>query len=113
VWAGGAWVGQELDTGWVDVEPASGFTGTLQVRRVGLRVQVRGDLIGTVPVGATTVGAIIDTNLMPTDMNARGACYLAGGTAGVSYVTTSGTIGVAHQSGTTKANPSLMCDYLR
>ena len=60
---GGAWVNQ--DTGWVDCDNRAGFTGTVQVRKLGQVVFVAGQITGTFSGGATTSVVDIPAGFRP------------------------------------------------
>lgn len=87
------------DTGWVDITPATGFSGTSpQARRIGKAVYLRGTLGGTVGNNVTTVIGTVPTAFVPSSQTAAGV----GTTGGVPIwgnVTTGGDIRLRNPAG--------------
>jgi len=54
-------IGDFSDTGWVALAVASGFTSTLQIRRIGDRVNVKGSITPTTNWGAANASNIAIT----------------------------------------------------
>ncbi|ACV09820.1 hypothetical protein [Jonesia denitrificans] len=106
----GQWVRLYESSAWVDIS-ITGFTGSLGYRKYGNLVQVQGEITGTFSTGSTNLGQM-PSELIPSRGNARGAAIFGGGYPGASFVTTSGAIGVTHQTGASRNNPSFTIIYM-
>lgn len=88
-------------TSWTLVTLASDIEGTIRYRLTGNVVEVDVDVDGTFANGITTLASVaIPTAIRPQGGNARGGAYLNGNEIGQVYVTSAGTIGLLHQTGT-------------
>lgn len=92
-------------TGWVDVTPSTGFTGTLRVRRVGPLAEVDCNLTGTIPVGATVLTAAIPALYQPVGSTSRIEA-LANGYPVSGYVG-AGTLGVSQRTGASRTGVAM------
>ena len=107
------------DGGWVNVTPATGWTGTFRARRVNAGpwslVEVRADLSGgSAPAGAfTIVGTLPAANSAPAGpVIPRGMGLTNGGVGVPVYVTTAGAIGFVNDTGATRTAIALAVVYL-
>lgn len=93
------------DTGWVNVAPSTGFTGTLRVRRVGPLAEVDCNLTGTIPVGATVLASAVPALYQPVGSPSRIEA-LANGYPVSGYVS-AGTLGVSQQTGASRTGVAM------
>ena len=101
------------DTGWVGVPLASGITGQLRYRRVGMQVEVQCNVVSSTGFvqGATQInGATLPAEVCPSG-NRRGGAGLSGSTPGAIGVSATGVVFVIHQSGATRAAADGACIY--
>lgn len=108
----GQWVRIYGDMTVVPLTITGGFTGTMGYSKSpdGKLIIVQGDLIGSAPTGNSTVGQM-PAAFYPTYGQPRGGLYLGGGYTGTSYVTSTGNIGFAQQTGASRSNPSFTVIY--
>lgn len=85
------------DTGWVDLSAyiASGFSGTLEGKRVGPTVEVRANLSGQIGPGNVVVARDIPSEWSPTGVTTRGNAYVSGGYPGAAYLNVAGGMTLA------------------
>lgn len=99
------------DSGPVDLSLVDGVTGSLWYRRIGRIVIVTGNVSGNFPAGNSDIGTIPNT-IRPLRDNARGAMYASGPTAGTSWVTTNGNVGITHDNATARVDASFNVIYV-
>lgn len=101
------------DSGWQTVPLASGITGQLRYRRVGMQVEVQHSVTsstGFVP-GATQINSTaLPAEVRPSG-NRRGGLGLSGSNTGATGVSATGVVFVIHQSGATRTVADGSCIY--
>ena len=101
------------DSGWQTVPLASGISGQLRYRRVGMQVEVQCNVTSAAgfPQGATQINATpLPAEVCPSG-NRRGGAGLSGSTTGATGVSATGAVFVIHQSGATRAAADGACIY--
>lgn len=91
------------DTGWINVTPMNGFTGTLAYRKIGKFVEVTAIGNATFPNGGGLTIGNLPTAVRPIGTR-RGACWLTGNNVGTVGTTASGNIDINHNSGASRGN---------
>lgn len=105
--------GDVYDTGWQPVGLASGITGQLRYRRVGMQVEVQYSVVSSTGLvqGATQINASpLPAGVCPSG-NRRGGAGLSGSTTGATGVSATGAVFVIHQSGATRERADGSCMY--
>lgn len=101
------------DTGWQPVSLASGITGQLRYRRVGMQVEVQCNVTNAAgfPQGATQINATpLPAEVRPSG-NRRGGLGLSGSNTGATGVSATGAVFVIHQSGAARTAADGSCIY--
>lgn len=88
--SGAAWVGG--DTGWVACTLVSGFSGSIEIRRVGFDIKVRGTVTGTVPANSQTLLASFPLSFAPTETIPGSAIFPTGQHFGGVAITGAGNV---------------------
>lgn len=106
----------QQDTGWRDLSSylSSGFTGTVQGRRVGDLITITGLVNGSLPSGASTqIVSGLPTTFRPiTNGATTGAVLGSTSTPGAVQVLTSGVISVVQSSGATLTTVRFSATFL-
>lgn len=92
--------GDPYITDWIKCTLNSDFSGTCEVRRIGMLVELKANVTGDFPEGHTLFGQL-GADWAPSDVIARIAAY-SGGHPSTAYVNLSGSIGVTNRSGATR-----------
>lgn len=101
-----------VDTGWIPMPLATGFTGTAEYRRFNGGGALRASITGACPEGATVLSAgPLPPEVRPS-RSAPGSVRFSGAYTGTAWVTESGNVGVSQQTGAARNNPEVYIQWL-
>lgn len=102
------------DTGWVAITLASGVSGFIRSRRVGVMIEIDVNVTGTFPVGVTTIalaGAVPISHRPANQGNRRGPGALNGNPGMLYIVGSTGLLGVINQTGSSRTSVDGQIQY--